>query len=249
MGVERLGRLALSGSRRYVMRARGALLVVGGVMLAFTGTGCGGGDDSSGESQPPVAAETVPSVDHVAETTAEAQVDVFTFADEDLCEWIDADELAGFFTSVYGSEVEAELVPDEADTMGSDECRWRLTGTTDDGYYEVHAWNADPGALLPVDEIVESDGGTVGIPGGTVSGHPALSDGVVVQSEGWGIYAFWVPPRDNYLALAIMHNAGGSVMTGVDSGTDLQDLAEQQTLFFTFADQMIRELGCEAPRV
>jgi hypothetical protein len=37
--------------------------------------------------------------------------------------------------------------------------------------------------------------------GVTMSGHPALSEGVVAQDEGWGIYAFWVPPREDALGL------------------------------------------------
>lgn len=167
----------------------------------------------------------------------------FGFENDDLCAWVTPDEVAGFFTSVYGIDVTAEPDPNVTiDPDGPDECWWRLTAPTGEGYYEVFAGNADPGVLLPVEEITPYDGGTVGIPGGTVSEHPALSDGVVVQSSGWGVYVFWVPPHEEYLAMFLNHRVG-TTATGVDSADDPQEREEQQTRFFAFADQFVRELG------
>lgn len=77
-----------------------------------------------------------------------------------------------------------------------------------------------------------------------MSGHPALSDGAVVQSAGWGVYAFWVPPRAEYLSLLVNRFSGeGAGATGVDSAIDVQIRNEEQSRFFTFADQFLNELG------
>ena len=152
---------------------------------------CGGNDDQAGDTQPRAAADAPGSSDQGPGTA-------FSFADDDLCEWITADEVAGFFASVYDWDGVAEV--SSTGDRAPDECWWRLISATGGAFYEVFAGNARPGALLPA-EVVLFDGGPVSTPGGTVSGHPALSDGVVVQREGWGVYAFWVPPRDDALAL------------------------------------------------
>jgi len=217
---------------------RSPILPVMVMLLAFAALATCGGDDSTIETEPTIASAPAPS-DRGDASTAGAVADGFTFADDDLCEWITADEVAGFFNSVYATDVEAEPVPDTNDTMGPDECHWRLTSVTGEGYYEVSAGNAEALPMVPVDEIVEYGGGMVG---GTVSGHPALGEGVVVQSEGWGIYSFWVPPRDDYLTLFVTHTEDG-VSTGVDSASDAQDRVDAQAQFFAFADRFIRELG------
>ena len=174
------------------------------LLLASPLAACGGGDDS----------------------------DAFTFADDELCDWLTADEIAGFFASVYEWDGTAELVYTE--DAGPDECFWRLATAGGNGFIEIGAGNADPG-LLPYEEVVEYDGGSVPAPGGTVTGHPALSEDVVVQSAGWGAYSFWVPPRDEYLSL--FANRASSDGTGPRVGVEDQDR------FFAFADQLLQELG------
>ena len=169
--------------------------------------------------------------------------EAFAFADDDLCEWVSADEVAAFFASAYEWEATAEAI--NTSDAGPDECWWRLTNAnSDDEYVDVGAGNADPGGLLPYDEVTEYEGGPVRAPGGTVSGHPALSDGVVVQSAGWGVYSFWVPPGTEHLSLLASWHAGdGEVVTGVDSAIDEQVRIEEQNRFFSFADQFLNELG------
>ena len=159
--------------------------------------------------------------------------DAFTFEDDELCDWLTADEIAGYFASVYDWDGTAELV--EMDDADPDECFWLLETTGGDGVIEIGAGNADPGFLLADYEIVEYDGGPVRAPGGTVSGHPALSEGAVVQNAGWGAYSFWVPPRDEYLSL--FANRAGSGGPGPRIGLEDQDR------LFAFADQLLQELG------
>jgi hypothetical protein len=159
--------------------------------------------------------------------------EAFSFADDDLCEWVSTDDVAAFYASAYDWEGTAETIIDP-DT-GQDECWWRLTDDSSDGYVEIGAGNA--GGLLPYDEITQYEGGPVPAPGGTVSGHPALSDGAVVQSAGWGAYAFWVPPRTEYLSVSVIRFSGeGAGVPVVGSAID------EQSRLFSLADQFLNEL-------
>lgn len=215
------------------MKARAAVLMCS-VILAFAGC-----SDDSSDSTATTESALPGSTTATSHVIGVQLADAFTFAEDDLCDWITADEIAGFFASEYDWEGTAELV-NTADT-GPDECRWRLTIAGEDDYFEVSAGNADPGVLVPYEEIVEYDGGTVG---GTVSGHPALSDDVIVQSAGWGVYSFWVPPRDEYLSLLMnLHSGDSPEVVGVDSSPDKQVRVEAQHRFFAFADQLLQELG------
>ena len=168
--------------------------------------------------------------------------EAFTFADDDLCEWVSADEVAAFFASAYDWDGTAEAL--NTSDAGPDECRWRLTDLSSGEYLEVAAGNAVDGVLLPYEEITQYEGGPVLALGGTMSGHPALSDGVVVQSAGWGVYSFWVEPRAEYLSLSASRYSGeGAEVTGVDSAIDEQIRVEEQNRFFSLADQFVNELG------
>jgi hypothetical protein len=214
------------------MKARPLVLVC---CVTFAFAGCS--DDSSDSTA--TTESTSPGSATTSQVTIVQEPDAFTFAEDDLCDWITADEIAGFFASEFEREGTAELV-DSADA-GPDKCWWRLTIAGEDGYFEIGAGNADPGVLLPYEEIDEYDGGTVT---GTVSGHPALSDGVIVQSAGWGFYSFWVPPRDEYLSLFLNRHSGDSPeVVGIDSSPDEQTRVEAQRRFFAFADQLLQELG------
>jgi hypothetical protein len=160
----------------------------------------------------------------------------FTFADDDLCEWISEDQVADFVAAEFDwAGTAAEL--DEA-TGPEVSCQWRLTSTAGD-YGEVQAGDAslwrdfsgNPSDFDIVD-IVEFDQelGLVGI-GAAVSGHPALSDGVVVQNGGFGQYAFWVTPNDEYLSF--------TVRPFDDDAWD----EDYEARFFGVADRFMRELN------
>lgn len=156
----------------------------------------------------------------------------FSFADDDLCEWITADDVAGFFGTAY--DWDGTAVARELNNAEPDQCLWVLRSERNDENYEVVAGNADPGFLVPYDEIVEFDRTTMFLPDTAVSGHPALSDDVVVQAAGWGFYTFWVPPREEYLSV-IVNN-----LTPDEADVDL-DTAEDQ--LFALADQFVAGLG------
>ena len=63
-----------------------------------------------------------------------------------------------------------------------------------------------------------------------VSGHPELSEGVLVHSAGFGQLAFWVPPREEYLAFTFSPPDQVDPFTGEDRT-------------FLVADAFLQELG------
>jgi hypothetical protein len=182
-------------------------------------------------------AESRPSGQDFAPVDAPAGTSVFTFGEHDLCSWFAPIEIAGFLGSQYEWTNEAEELV-EVPGSGPDECLWRLTSAVGAAPYEVHAWNAGSGTMLPA-RVVEYGGGRLATPGGTVIGHPALNAGVVVQSEGWGVYVFWVPPTDQYLALSLTQLTGAGEVRADSAGGS----AAPQSRFFAFANQFVQRLG------
>ncbi len=101
--------------------------------------------------------------------------------------------------------------------------------------YDAQQWKSMDGtpidlAALDVVDFSDTDPNDFDFVFTAVSGHPALSEGVVVTSDVWGEWAFWVPPREDYLALRV------SV-----PGEELTDPADDRV--FMVADQFLREFG------
>ena len=165
------------------------------------------------------------------------QVTTFSFDEHDLCEWVSAEEIAGFVSSQFdwdGDVVESEPPVDVAayEERGEVACSWRLNGD-DDGHVTVFA----PTALDVGDETHDFADVDVGVPllvGGPVRGHPSLSTGVVYFTEPYHNTAFGVLASDNYLIASF----------------ELPDLEHRQISqadswdrWFAVADQIIGELG------
>lgn len=158
----------------------------------------------------------------------------FDFATDDLCEWVSADEVAGFVEDAFDVEVSAELV------YGSGRCEWRLVDDSgrEAGWVgaEQAIWRSFDGVPYdmpaafgsPID-YAESQAAPVAI-GAAVSGHPALGEGVVVHNGGFGQFAFGVPPREQYLQVSV----------GVEGYDDWDDLEPR---FFAVADDFMEALG------
>jgi len=166
----------------------------------------------------------------------------FTFADDDLCEWVSEDRVADFVAAEFAWEGTAAVIDEETAPQVS--CQWRLTGTAG-GDGEVHAgdaslWTDFSGNAYDFDtiDIVEFDRelGFVEI-GAAVSGHPALSDGAVVHNGGFGQFAFWVPPNEEYLSLTMRPFDDDAWGGGAAWGGDDEDG------FFGVADRFMRELN------
>ena len=219
--------------------------------LVFAMVSCSGSDDddaTTADTQttdteavtgtvattPPTEATTAFENNTTTPTTSDGptgQVEAFSFAADDLCEWVTQEEIAGFIAAAF--DWDGTLV--EQPTQGPDNSAWELVGNGSGGVsvYDAGQWETFGGN--PVDwgaedivEFSDDDPDYVEI-GATVSGHPALSDGVVVHNGAFGQYAFWVPPRPEYLAFSLD-------VPGVDNMFEADR-------FFMVADQIIRELG------
>ena len=228
-------------------------LMFGLLVVAMVAAGCSGDDDDAATSTTTVApaataagdATTTTSVQETEVSTstvpsAEVIEGAFTFADDDLCEWVSEDEVAEFVATEFDDpEVTVVLDENSGGPENPDSCQWVLTSTAPDEFGSVSAANAElPGAESiakagpPVD--FDEEGGFVEI-GSAVSGHPSLSDGVVVYNGGFGQYVFWVPPSDEYLRVFV-----GFPREGTE---DEDDWADYEDRFFGVADRFVQELG------
>ena len=228
-------------------------LLFGFLVVAMVAAGCSGDDDDAATSTTTVApaataagdATTTTSVQEmeVPSTTVPAVEGAFTFADDDLCEWVSEDEVAEFVATEFDDpEVTVVLDENSGGPENPDSCQWVLTSTAPDEFGSVSAANAElPGAESiakagpPVD--FDEEGGFVEI-GSAVSGHPSLSDGVVVYNNAFLRYLFWVPPSEQYLEVSIL---GYPSEESADEDED--DWADDQARVFGVADRFVQELG------
>lgn len=205
--------------------ARRAVLGIGALVLAVLagvlGAAMLGGRPSGAEFDPAEGADREAS---------------FTFEEDDLCAWFAPIEVAGFLGAQYewtGGPDEVVAIP----TAQAGGCWWRLTNVAGQDPYQIHVWNAEPRTVQQAD-VAEADGGLPVVPGETVSGHPALSPGVVVQNAGRGVFVFWSESGEGYLALTLttVTGAGERVMV-------LPTMRDEQERHFAFANQLLQGLG------
>lgn len=182
-------------------------LMFGLLVVAMVAVGCSGDDDDAATPTTTAPATTVaPSVTEAATTTtttttsvqetevstttvpsAEVVEGAFTFADDDLCEWVSEDEVAEFVAAEYEWDGTAVL-EGAGGTEDADSCQWILTSTAGDDAGSVWAGNAtstsdnDFSKRHIADFDAEVGSGYVREGGSAVSGHPSLSDGVVVYA-------------------------------------------------------------------
>ena len=126
------------------------------VLLAvvMVAVGCSGDDDDAATPTTTASATTAaPSVTEAATTTSVQEMEVstttvpsaevvegaFTFADDDLCEWVSEDEVAEFVAAEFewdGTAVFEGAAADRYRSAGEpedpDSCQWTLTSTAGD---------------------------------------------------------------------------------------------------------------------
>ncbi len=228
--------------------------------LVLAMAGCSGGDDDAATTAADTATSEVATTtpDTLATTTVpdtmvsdtaapnttvsvtseaqETSVDVFSFADDDLCEWVTEDEVAGFVATAFEWDGTVTQSPPDAPLGGPTTCEWQLTADGDPTGILVateaqwQTFGGSPYDLAALAVVDYDDADPAEIERAAVSGHPALSEGVLVTADGWGQFAFWVPPRDQYLALMID-------VPGEELSYPIDDRV------FSIADQFLRELG------
>ncbi len=224
--------------------------------LVFAMAACSGSDDATtttGDqttevattSPATIATTTVP--DTTVSATSEAQdsqADVFSFADDDLCEWVSEAEIAEWVAAEFDLDGTASEV---GTTDAVVACEWTIESTDgeeavvtagdaalwrgfDGDIYDFTARMADAGVIeYPPPQ------GSVEI-GGWVVGHPAVSDDVVVHNGGFGRFAFGVPPGP-WLQVSIYTEDGDE---NWDKGVAYE---EYEAHYFALVDRFLRELG------
>ncbi|TFH21089.1 MAG: hypothetical protein E4H05_00880 [Acidimicrobiales bacterium] len=211
------------------MRHRPLILLTA---LVFAMAACSSSDDAATTATDPHTTDITEATVPATSGTQANPVDVFSFADDDLCEWVTQEEVAGFIATAFDWNGSAKQ--NLSNPLAN--CEWRLIGGEEVVTGSIYAYDAprelqtaegepyDFAALDVVDfspDVRQS---------AAVSGHPNLSEGVVAYDYGWGTYVFWVPPRDEYLALQVPLIGGASEFWADAS-------------YFVVADQFLHELG------
>ncbi|MGB7877364.1 MAG: hypothetical protein WBL31_01290 [Ilumatobacteraceae bacterium] len=163
-------------------------------------TSCDDDDGTSDSTQATIEAPAPTTTAERPATSAEAQLAGFSSERDDLCEWVTGDEVAEFVIAA-GFAVERPATASEPAT--DDATGWDCAWTFASGEELQLGVRARPGrldALQARDTVAEYEGpGQIMEPGATVSGHPALSDGVVVENTAFGRFTFHTPGRDDVL--------------------------------------------------
>lgn len=174
--------------------------------------------------------------------------EVFSFAKHDLCEWVTEEEVAEFVAAEFdwdGAVTEAELSWDIDDDAA---CQWELSSTGDTTGVVIAGdaarWRDFDGNLVDLDEQIGWRG-TVDYEGGAtrdgtlVLGHPELSQGVAVYNDGFGMFAFGVPPETEWLWLFLDVPGNGE--------TELGGWETVEPKWFAVADHFVAALGWLPP--
>ena len=209
-------------------------------------------DSSTADLEPSAPTSTTDLEQSAPASTASSGNDsdaVFSFTDDDLCEWVTEDEVAEFVAAEFDWEGMAAEV--EADPTVA--CQWELSsadGTS--GSVRVHDGGLSKGFggnRFDYDAVMKSRGvldyqGPVCV-GEFVVDHPALSDGVVVHNGAIGQFAFGVPPDTEWLLLCLdVPGRTSDDWTSCDDGTTGGVASEDyEARFFAVVDQFLEELG------
>ena len=157
--------------------------------------------------------------------------DVFTFAEDDLCDWVSEDEVTSFVRDAYaqsgiewdGSVVAAEPGASAWDLPDSDYCQWE---PSDGGH--VIARGFPPSQFLG--GIIEFPTLNETTPIGNYSEHPSVADYVIVGNAAFGRFGFWLEDSDEKLGLEVAFREGT---------TD----EDWENMLFDVANSFLSEMG------
>jgi len=163
-------------------------------------------DDASDTASPTEPTVTSTEVTPVPITTEPASAgsieEAFSFADDDLCDWVPEAEVAEW----VAAEFDWDATATEVQTIDSaDGCEWTLASADGEDLVvavsDASPWQDFGGNSYDFNARMAEAGVTEYLPprgsveiGAWVVGHPAVSDGVVVHNGGFGQFAFGVPP-------------------------------------------------------
>lgn len=143
----------------------------------------------------------------------------FSFADDDLCEWITEEEIAEMVSAVYGWDGAATQVePYEF------ACRWELTG--DEEVPPLVGIAESDRSDAPIRQWADDPSFSIG--GDVVVGHPDMTEGAGFVLGAFGDFAVGVPEDGRFVQLFVMMPEG---------------LDDWMTDTIRLGDLVLRELG------
>jgi hypothetical protein len=128
---------------------------------------------------------------------------VFDPESDDLCEWVTAEEIVELLTAA-GATVSGPATAIEPNV--EDETGWNCAWTLASGQEIQIGAKATSRAssMQDLDMVAEYEApDQVMSPGSAVSGHPDLSDGVIVENMAFGRFGFFPPRRDAQLNVLV----------------------------------------------
>jgi hypothetical protein len=163
--------------------------------------------------------------------------DVFTFAEDDLCEWVSEDEVTSFVKKAYDkSGVEwagsAVAVPHQGsawDVPGV-YCRWEPTGG---GWVIARGLKPSSFGSGAVEFSEVGDEVLFPLGPGPVSGHPDFADNIIIANAAFGRLGFWLQDSDEALGLEAY----------LPDGVSDDDWAEQEKMLSVVANSFLKEMG------
>lgn len=200
------------------------------VVLALMSLASCNDDDGTSDSTPAATEASAPTTtEELPATSAELQLAGYSSERDDLCEWVTGVEIAEYVIAA-GFTVEGPATASEPAT--GDATGWDCAWTFASGEELQLGVRARPGHLDGLQElglIAEYEGpGQIMDPSATVVGHPALSDGVVVENNAFLRFAFYTPGRDD--ALNVMFR------------TDVE-AADYEAAIMATSDSVLSDLG------
>jgi hypothetical protein len=142
--------------------------------------------------------------------------DAFTFAEDDLCEWVTEADVTSYVTEAFAeSDMEWDARAVAVEPHGStwdlpnDYCRWDLTGS---GY--VIARGLTPSAFSPV-----------------LSWSEAFGDGIIAGGAAYGRHGFWLEGSDEALGLEVAFPEGSGLSGGSGLPPGSGRLSSSEDLF------------------
>ena len=205
------------------------------VAMALMSLASCGDDDGTVDSTPTTTEEPAPATTEATEPTV-TETHAPTTTEEtgghdDLCGWATDDEVVEFVTAagfvVAGPASASDPLTDDATVWG---CAWTFASGE-----ELQLGVSDrPGrldSLQELDVVVEYvEPGQIMEPGATIYGHPALSEGVVVENNAFGRFSFYTPGTDQVLNLVFLTE-------------EVADEEGCETALMALADSVLGDLG------
>lgn len=131
-----------------------------------------------------------------AATTPTSSVEVFSFTEHDLCDWLSTDDLAAFISAEFDWTGTVEVLKPQNEPSPKN-CEWILRGETNDPLGNLYLVKSVAGAYGPglVEYGEQADLGT------WIVGHPALDEPALTAMGGFGGVTYGFPDDQRIITM------------------------------------------------